>query len=77
MSNYTRKRQLQDNLSNTRSLLSKVEAEWADRYVEVEVDGISFRRLLCVYLAGMHDLRDRMIDGVRSLLRLDPANKPA
>ena len=74
MSNHTHKRPLKDSLSNARTTLATVESQFADRYVEVEIEGISFVRFVCIYIAGARELRDRTLNSVRSLFRLHPAH---
>lgn len=74
MSTYTRSQHVKDSIDGTRSMLTKVQAEMAERYVEVETDGISLARLGCVYLASAREAKHRMLHGVRSLLRLTPAH---
>ncbi len=74
MSRYTRSRHIKDSLSNTQPMLVKVQSEMAERYVEVEVEGVSLARLGCIYLAGAREAKERMLAGVRSLLRLTPAH---
>ncbi len=63
-----------DAVSPTRSMLAKVQSEWADRYVEVEVEGLTLRRLGCIYLAAAQQARLRMLGGVRSFFHLNPAH---
>ncbi len=74
MSKHTRKRQLKDSLSDAKSTLAKVESELAARYVEIEVDGVSFTRLICIYIAGFREARDRTVNGLSKLLRFHPAH---
>lgn len=56
------------------SMLAKVQAEWADRYVEVEIEGLTLKRLGCIYLAAVQQTRIRMLQGVRSFFHLNPAH---
>ncbi len=74
MSKPTRKPQLKDSLSDAKSILVTVEVELAERYVEVEIDGLSFTRLVCIYIAGAREARDRMANGISKLLRPHPAH---
>jgi hypothetical protein len=74
MSKYTRSRHAKDTVHNTQSMLAKVQSELADRYVEVEAEGLSFTRLACIYIAGAREARDRMLEGVRSLFGLKHAH---
>ncbi len=74
MSKHTRKRQLKDSLSDAKSTLAKVESELATRYVEVEIDGVSFTRLVCIYVAGVREVRDRMVNSLSKLFRFHPAH---
>ncbi len=73
MSKYM-KHQSKDASQNAQSLLATVEAEWAERYVEVEVEGISLSRFVCIYAAGFREARERMANGLRTLFRLTPAH---
>ena len=74
MSKHTRKPQLKDSLSNARTILAKVEVELAERCLEVEIEGLSFTRLVCIYIAGAREARDRMANSISKLLRLHPAH---
>ena len=56
------------------AMFAKVQSELADRYVEVEVEGLTLRRLGCIYLAAVQGTRIRMLQGVRSLFHLNPAH---
>ena len=55
-------------------MFAKVRSEICDRYVEVESDGISLSRLVCVYVAGAREARLRMLHGVRSIFGLRHAH---
>ena len=59
---------------NSRAMFAKVQSELADRYVEVEIEGLTLRRLGCIYLAAVQGTRIRMLQGVRSLFHLNPAH---
>lgn len=74
MSQYTRSRQIRDTVVRAQSMLTKVESEMSDGFVEVEIHGLSFTRLACIYVAGAREAKDRMLHGVRSLFRLNPAH---
>ena len=54
------------------SMLSKVQAEMGNHYVEIETGGLSLARLGCIYLAGAREARDRFVSSVRALFRLSP-----
>ena len=71
MSKHNRK----DHIANTHAILAKIETELAQGYVEVEMEGISFTRLVFIYVAGAREARDRMLNSVRSLFRLHPAQQ--
>lgn len=62
------------SVASAHPMLAKVQAEWADRYVEVEVEGLTLKRLGCIYLAAAQQTRFRMLQGVRSLFHLNPAH---
>lgn len=74
MSTYTRRRQLQDSVEHSRTMLGKVEQEMAEGYLEVEIGGISFRRLVCAYTVGLRNAGSLMVANLRSLLRLNTAH---
>jgi hypothetical protein len=74
MSKYTRSQHVKDSIVSTQSMLSKVQAELADRYVEVEREGISLARLVCIYLAGAREARIRTVHSLRSLFGLRHAH---
>ena len=61
-------------LSATTSMLATVRAELAGDYVEVAVEGISFGRLLCIYVAGAEEAKHRILHALRSFLRIHPAH---
>ena len=63
-----------DSVDSTPSMLAKVQAEWADRYVEVEIEGLTLKRLGCIYIASVQQTRLRMLQGVRSIFHLNPAH---
>ena len=63
-----------DASASSLSMLAKVQAEWADRYVEVEIEGMTLKRLGCIYLAAVQHTRIRMLQGVRSFFHLNPAH---
>lgn len=67
MSRYTRRPSL--NTLHSDSLFAQVEREMANGYLQVEFDGISLRRLLCVYVVLVRDLRNSVLDGLRARLR--------
>ncbi len=73
MSNYTRRTAVQQSLQSTEVMLAKVEEEIAEDALEVEVGGITWQRLFCVYVALAREARSRLLDGVRALLRPTPA----
>ncbi len=66
-----------DNLpaaGSTASMLAKVQSEWIDRYVEVEIEGLTLKRLGCIYVAAVRQTKLRMLAGVRSFFHLNPAH---
>lgn len=74
MSSYAHGRPAQPALYNLRAMLNKVEAELANGYVEIEVEGLSARRLFCIYAVAVRQRYQRTIGGMRSLFRLHPAH---
>jgi len=74
MSKYTRRRQFQDSVEHSKSMLGKVEHEMAEGYLEVEIGGISFRRLVCAYTVLLRSVWSHTIGSVRSLVRVNPAH---
>ncbi len=59
---------------DTASILARVEAEMRENFIEVPVEGITFKQLVAAYTVILRDGRDRMLEGVRSLFRLHPAH---
>lgn len=59
---------------STASMLAKVQSEWAHHYVEVEIEGLTLKRLGCIYIAALRQTRFRMLEGVRSFFHLNPAH---
>ena len=55
-------------------MFEKVEHELAEGYVEVEITGMTLRRLVCVYSVMLRDAWAYMLDSVRSLVRVTPAH---
>ena len=74
MSKYTRRHQLQDSAERSRSMLGKVEREIAEGYIEVEIGGISLRRLACAYGVMLRNVWGYTLESVRSLVRVTPAH---
>lgn len=74
MFSLTRDRSSASSLESNPSMLSKVQGEWADRYVEVEIEGLTLKRLGCIYLAAAQQTKIRMLQGVRSFFHLTPAH---
>ncbi len=74
MSQYTRRRQLKESIESSRGMFEKVEHELAAGYVEVEITGMTLRRLVCVYSVMLRDAWAYMLDSVRSLVRVTPAH---
>ncbi len=74
MSKSTRSQHVKDSLVNTHSMLSKVQTELADHYVEVEHDGISLARFVCIYIAGAREAGSRSLHSIRSLFGLRHAH---
>ena len=73
MSSYTRRSAVQRSFQSTEAMLAKVEEEMAADILEVEVGGITWQRLFCVYVALVREARSRFLGGVRALLRPTPA----
>ena len=74
MSKQSRNRQVTSHFATAQAMLTKVESELANDYVEVEITGLSFLRLACIYFAGAREAKHRMAEGVRTLFRLNPAH---
>lgn len=75
MSNHSRRRQPQQPVTVAQSLYSKVEQEISEGYLEVEITGMSFRRLVTAYAVLVRHAWQHTLGGVRSLLRVDPATQ--
>jgi hypothetical protein len=74
MSKYTRRRQLEESVAHSKSMFSKVEREMSEGYLEVEIGGISFRRLVCAYTVMLRGAWAHTLGSVRSLVRVNPAH---
>ncbi len=74
MSKYTRRHQEQNPVERSRTMLGKVEREIAEGYVEVEIGGITLRRLACVYGVMLRNAWEYTLENVRSLVRATPAH---
>jgi len=74
MSKYTRRRQLHESVEHSKSMFAKVEQELAEGHIEVEIGGISFRRLLCAYSVMLRGAWAYTLGSVRSLVRVNPAH---
>ena len=74
MSQYTRRRQLQDSVDVAKGMFAKVEQELAESYLEVEITGITLRRLLCVGGVLLRGAWGYTLGSVRSLVRVTPVH---
>ena len=74
MSKYTRRNQLQDSVDHSRTMLGKVEREITEGYIEVEIGGITLRRLACIYSVMLRNAWDFTLESLRSLVRVNPAH---
>ncbi len=63
-----------DNSLPTSEILARLRAEMAEGYIEVPVEGVTFKQLIGVYAELFREGRDRMFDSIRSLFRLHPAH---
>ncbi len=63
-----------DSLTSAPDMLAKVQSEWVDHYVEVEIEGLTLKRLGCIYFAAAQQTRFRMLQGLRSFFHLNPAH---
>ncbi len=73
MTNHARRRQRHDAAEQTRSMLLRAEEELAEGYLEVEITGLTFRRLAVAYTVILRGAWIHTLDNVRSLLRPTPA----
>lgn len=73
MSAYASRSEAQSAAAELRSVRMQVEHEMSQGYLDVEVTGISFRRLAAAYTALFYGAWSYTLDSVRSLLRPDPA----
>jgi hypothetical protein len=71
---HPRKHDRQDPESTLPYMLAQAEAEMRDGYIEVELDGLTFRRLLCIYTAVVREGWQRTMHSMRSLVRVHPAH---
>ncbi len=74
MSQYTRRRQFKESLQHSKGMFAKVDQEMAEGYLEVEITGMTLRRLLCVYGVMLRDAWAYTSGSVRSLVRVTPAH---
>lgn len=58
----------------TSEILARLQAELAEGYMEVPVEGITLKQLIGVYAELFREGRERMFDSIRSLFRLHPAH---
>ena len=54
-------------------MYAKVEQELAEGYVEVEITGMTFRRLVCVYTVLLRGAWAHTLATIRSFFHIDPA----
>ncbi len=73
MSKHARRRPLHEAVPTSTDLLAKVEQELAQGYFEVEITGLTLRRLVCVYTVMMRGAWAHTLDNVRSRWRPTPA----
>lgn len=73
MSNHTRRRQRYETAEKTQTMFSKTEQELMDGYLEVEITGLTMRRLAVAYAVLLRGAWVYTLDSVRSLLRPTPA----
>ena len=55
-------------------MLGKVEREITEGYIEVEIGGITLRRLACAYSVMLRNALDFTLESLRSLVRVNPAH---
>jgi hypothetical protein len=75
MSNHSRRRQPQQPASVAQSMYAKVEQEISEGYLEVEITGMSFRRLVTAYAVIVRHGLQHTMGSVRSLFRINPAHQ--
>lgn len=73
MTNHARNRQRHRTVENSRGMYTKAEQEITDGYLEVEITGLSFRRLTVAYAVLLRGAWTHTLGSVRSLLRPTPA----
>ncbi len=69
MSNHARYRQRYETVESSNSMFTRAEQELAEGYLEVEITGLSLRRLTVVYGVILRGAWLSMLGSVRSLLR--------
>ncbi len=74
MSHYTRRRQLKDAIETSQGMHAKVEQELAEGYLEVEITGMTMRRLLCAYAVMLRSAWVYTLGSVRSIVRATPVH---
>ncbi len=74
MSQYTRRRQLKDSIEMSQGMYAKVEQEIAEGYLEVEITGLTMRRLVCAYGVMLRSAWSYTLGSVRSIVRATPVH---
>ena len=72
MSKYTRGRQRHETVS-AKTMFHQTEQELMEGYLEVEITGLTLRRLAVAYAVLLRGAWSYTLDNVRSLLRPTPA----
>ncbi len=73
MTNHTRRRQRHETADQTKSMFLQAEQELAEGYLQVEITGLTFRRLAVAYVVILRGAWTHTLGSVRSLLRPTPA----
>ncbi len=69
----TARRQMLSSVEDSQTLFARMEHEMAEGYFEVEITGMSFRRLVAAYTVLVRGAWSHTLGSVRSLLRPNPA----
>lgn len=74
MSQYSRRRSMQGSDAASHGMFATIEQEMAEGFLEVEITGMSLRRLLCVYGVLLRGAWGYTLGSVRSLVRVNPVH---
>lgn len=68
------RRPFPEPFTTAESMFNQVEQELAEGFLEVEITGMTLRRLVCVYSVLLRNAWAHTLGSVRSLVRVTPAH---